>query len=306
MKATSEPKPYRPGRRLRAFTLVELLVVIGIMGLLMSLLMPALSKVRQAAQQANCANNLRQFGIAFIIYADANNGSLPLDGEDGDSPGSSIQGPDGMGWESPALWFNALPPLVKGRSYEQLQKEHAAGIRPLPREGNHDIFVCGSAGPAVPVGNDTVQNGYFIMYGRVGNAPAVPRPTYICYVYNSKLFGSTNPRGKIAQLRPTAEVVLLVEKRMSPAEIPPGVNEAFNTYDGRVNRLRTRTLGRLKGDWQRTAGRHNQGGLLLFADGHVQWYRMADVIKPGSGSGATADWNRPGSIIWDYSGPARR
>ena len=67
----------RSGERRRGFTLVELLVVIGIIALLISILLPALNKARRSSQEVTCKPNLRQVMMALLLFANEHKQHLP-------------------------------------------------------------------------------------------------------------------------------------------------------------------------------------------------------------------------------------
>jgi len=85
----------------KALTLVELLVAIAIIGMLAALFVPALGSAREQARRAQCANNLRQIGMAWGLYLDDNNETFPEQGNGlGQSTTFTWGGKRGQAWVS--------------------------------------------------------------------------------------------------------------------------------------------------------------------------------------------------------------
>jgi prepilin-type N-terminal cleavage/methylation domain-containing protein len=108
------PHARRPARR-HAFTLIELLVVIAIIGALIAILLPAVQKVREAANRATCANNLKQLGLATHNFHDVSH-MLPAPGQNYFPLVSGANRIEGNAFGTP--FFHFLPFLEQDNLYQ--------------------------------------------------------------------------------------------------------------------------------------------------------------------------------------------
>ncbi|MFV0415360.1 MAG: DUF1559 domain-containing protein [Chthoniobacterales bacterium] len=133
-----------PPVKKNAFTLIELLLVLGVMAVLSALIAATAWTKFAEVRAIHCFGNLRQWGIALHNYAQDNNGHIPRRGQ-GVQPVFRINRPED--------WFNALPPYLEMDSYYDLFQ---AGKHPQP--GDRSVFVC-------PEASFPDNNIHFISYG---------------------------------------------------------------------------------------------------------------------------------------------
>jgi prepilin-type N-terminal cleavage/methylation domain-containing protein/prepilin-type processing-associated H-X9-DG protein len=257
--------PSRKGLRPGGFTLIELLVVIAIIAVLAGLLLPALSRARQKADRVTCVNNQRQLTLAWVMYADENDGKLVVN--------ANLSGGGAASWVRGVMRWDLLLPWPDNYNRDYLTDSL---LGPYCSR-SFRIFKCpgdkvpGKGGPRV---RSMSMNG--MMGGYSPSDPASLNTNCILFLRQSQIIKPV----------PTDAWVFIDEQADS-------INDGFF----RVNMSDTAAW------WDLPASYHSGSCALSFADGHSEtkvWsdsaIRSRAVTKKAYTAPTTATPNS--DLIW--------
>ena len=261
------PNAARPAPK-SGFTLIELLVVIAIIAILASLLLPALSRAKQAALKSQCLGNMKQLQLCWIMYADDFQGSLVPN-----LPGSNGSWISGIVHdESSAAGATNPVDVITGELYSynnslRIYKCPAAtGLNPKPMSGIDAALIVRSVSMTSRMGN----------YSDVANL-IDPYPAFL------KLAGINNP---------------------SPVHASVFADESMASIDDDYFAIDSTTGGghQTHGFQNSPTLRHGGGGTFTFADGHVELFAFHQFTSepfPGTVSASQqGDWLRVYETIY--------
>ncbi|MGA2867838.1 MAG: prepilin-type N-terminal cleavage/methylation domain-containing protein [Verrucomicrobiota bacterium] len=286
----TKPQPIKRNQSAHdGFTLIELLVVIAIIAILAAMLLPALAKAKSKAQQTNCLNNLREWGLALQIYVTDSNDLIPRDGTDQDESyityGSTTPSTAGVPTD-PYAWFNELPSLVGDKPLASYSTNSSLAYQeryPFPGNGIGKIWMCPTAQAAS--GDNFLQGGKYGFFCYMMNLD-LKALQYIHSGYTSIPYPSMP---KMSSIMNSSSTVLLTEAAFSPT-----LETYVTTVGGSVTQNGTFPASR----WTYFTQRHSLGGNLVFLDGHSSFYKWSYVVNKTPSPDARDEKDNP-DIIWD-------